>query len=170
MNISNNKVVELSYELRVNGTDGEIIESVMKDSPLAYIHGIGGMLPKFESNINGLKKGDAFNFKLEYNDAYGAFSEEGIIDLPLNIFEVDGKTDEKLLTIGNIVPMKDKNGNLHQGRVLEKGTDVVKMDFNHPLANKDLYFSGEVVSIREATEEELIHNHVGHECTKCGKH
>ncbi len=60
--------------------------------------------------------------------------------------------------------MQDKAGNRHRGLVKEIKDQEVLMDFNHPLAGKGLYFSGEIVDIREATAEELQHGHVHDAC------
>ncbi len=160
MTIKENKVVSLTYELRVNDEKGEIVEKVEKKAPLTFLFGRGNLLPDFEVNINGLKKGDPFNFMLESAKAYGQFSEEAIVDLPKNIFEVDGKIDENLLKVGNNIPMQDNSGNRLNGIVLEIKDETVKMDFNHPLAGDTLYFEGEVCNVRDATEEEVSHGHV----------
>jgi len=65
-----------------------------------------------------------------------------------------------MLTIGNYIPMQDQNGYSLQGKVVKRGLDKVTMDFNHPMAGKNLHFTGDVLSVREATEEELHHGHV----------
>ena len=59
-----------------------------------------------------------------------------------------------------MITMQDQNGNPLDGRVLEIHPEKVIMDFNHPLAGKNLHFSGVVIEVREATDEELSHGHV----------
>ena len=56
--------------------------------------------------------------------------------------------------------MKDDRGNQLRGEVLKVDYKGVHMDFNSPLAGYDLYFTGEVVSIRDAEPEEVDHGHV----------
>ena len=56
--------------------------------------------------------------------------------------------------------MSDQEGNKMQGLVMDVNEQFVKMDFNHPLAGKDLYFQGSVIGIREASAEEIDHGHV----------
>jgi FKBP-type peptidyl-prolyl cis-trans isomerase SlyD len=160
MNIAKNKVVSLIYELRAENKDGEIIETVEESNPLTFIFGIGQLLPKFESNIVDKLVGDNFAFDLTCDEAYGPLNQDAIIDLPLNIFEVDGKIDEELLAVGNIVPMRDETGNRLNGKVVEVKDSNVVMDFNHPLAGSGLHFNGKITDVREATEEELQHGHI----------
>lgn len=162
------KVVSLSYVLRrANSVDNEIVEEVGADRPLTFLFGHGNLLPKFEANIDGLKVGDKFAFELLCDEAYGKVQAEAIVELPKNIFEIDGAIDEEMLQIGNAIPMMDGNGNRLTGLVLDVTAEMVKMDFNHPMAGADLNFAGEVVEIREATEEELKHGHI-HQGGGCG--
>lgn len=156
MEIGRNKHVTLSYELRINGAEGEVVEKTDAGNPLAFVFGAGKMLQMFENKLEGYKKGDAFSFELKANEAYGEVNPNAIVEIPKNIFEVDGKIDEELLTVGNQVPMQDAHGNRLMGIVLEVSDDKVKMDFNHPLAGDNLFFTGEVLEIREATEDELM--------------
>ena len=67
--------------------------------------------------------------------------------------------DEENVKVGVTLPMVDNEGNRLYGKVQEITAEYVKMDFNHPLAGQDLHFKGEVLEIREATEEELAHGH-----------
>ena len=94
MTISNEKVVTLVYQLRVDNSEGNVVETVKEDKPFVFLYGAGFMLPKFEENLSGLKAGDKFEFILKCEDAYGKASEEALMDIPKNIFEVDGKIEE----------------------------------------------------------------------------
>ena len=176
MIIDTKKVVSLKYELRVNAENGELVEKVDNDKPLQFIYGIGSMLEKFESNISGLKEGDTFNFKLSSGDAYGNVNDEMIVDVSKEIFKIDGKIDESILVVDKVIPMRDQQGNQLNGKVVEIKDEQVKLDFNHPLAGDDLYFTGEVLDIRDASEKELSHGHIhddSHDCgcgTGCGCH
>jgi len=156
MKISPNKYVSLSYDLNV-GVDGEqeLMERATPEQPLDFIYGTNSMLEAFENNLNGLSEGDSFDFSLTPEHAYGEYDDEHVVDLPKNIFEVEGKVDEEVLYEGNTIPMMDTNGNRLNGSVISVGADTVKMDFNHPLAGETLHFNGKVLTVREATPEEI---------------
>jgi FKBP-type peptidyl-prolyl cis-trans isomerase SlyD len=160
MNVSERKVVSLTYELRKDSQNGEVVEVVTADSPLTFIAGLGNLLPKFEEQLNGLNVGDRFGFLLTAVDAYGEKNDQAIVDVPLDVFMIDGALDEELVQLGNTIPMRDQEGRRLNGIVTEVNDSTVKMDFNHPLAGDALYFSGSVTDVREATEEELTHGHV----------
>ncbi len=154
-----NSAVSIVYELRSGSQEGEIVEALTPENPLTFIFGTGGLLPKFEENLSGLTSGDNFEFLLNSEDAYGPIVESAVVHVPKNIFEVDGKTDENLLKVGNMVPMMDAEGRRMNGKILTIDAEAVEMDFNHPMAGNDLFFKGEVTEVREATEEELNHGH-----------
>lgn len=79
--------------------------------------------------------------------------------IDLNV-EPGEELDTEMVAAGNFLPMVDDQGNQMQGLVVEVGSDFVVMDFNHPLAGKDLHFVGSVLEIREASAEEIAHGHV----------
>lgn len=155
MKIDRNKFVTLSYELRINGSEGELIEKTEDENPLEFVFGAGKMLEMFEQQIEGLKAGEDFAFELKAEEAYGEVNPEAVVEIPKNIFEVDGKIADDLLVIGNQIPMMDAHGHRMNGIVLDVTDDQVKMDFNHPLAGDDLFFTGSVIEVREALEDEL---------------
>ncbi|MBS1233806.1 MAG: slyD, partial [Bacteroidetes bacterium] len=97
MVVSNDKVISIIYELRINKADGKIIESLKKDTPLTFIYGAGSLLPKFEDNLAGLGIGDNFSFFLKAEDAYGEVDHNALVNVPLGAFEVDGKVDYNLV-------------------------------------------------------------------------
>jgi len=160
MQIAKNSVVSLSYILKHDDSNGIIIEQTNDSDPLVFLYGVGQMLPKFEEYLVDLKQGDLFEFTLPSADAYGDQDPDAIIDLDKNIFMVDGKLDEELIAIGNVIPMRDDQGNMLQGTVLSVTNDSVRMDFNHPMAGKNLHFTGKVLDVRIASDEELSHGHV----------
>jgi len=153
MTISDEKVVSLSYTLVV---DGDTIETVTDDKPMKFIFGLGYLLQAFEENIKGKKTGDGFDFVLSAKEGYGEINPDAIVELPKDLFKVNGKIEEGLLVKDKIIPMQDAQGNRMNGIVDEVLEETVKMNFNHPLAGCELHFSGKVVEIREATEKELV--------------
>lgn len=168
MKINNNTFVSLIYELRENDNEGRVIETVTSERPLSFVFGSGNLLPTFEENIVNLQKGDGFRFHLVADQAYGERREDMIIDIPISVFLKDGVIDENICRVGNEVPMMDRDGNRINGTINEITDTSVKMDFNHPMAGTNLYFTGTVTEVREATDLEL--NPPSHSCSSCGSH
>lgn len=148
--------VALTYDLYVGEeNEKELMEQATEEQPLTFYTGLGMMLDKFEAEIAPLKVGDSFDFVIPVDDAYGEYEDEKIIELPKNIFEVDGAIDEEMIAEGNMVPLVDSEGNRINASIVSVGEDIVTVDINHPLAGEDLHFIGKVIEMREATEEEL---------------
>ena len=163
MKVENNKMVAVEYKLTV---DGQIADQSQPGSPLEFLVGAGMLRPKFEEALMGKEPGDKVSFTLSPGDGYGEIMEEAIVDLPKNIFMVDGKLAEDILFEGSQVPMSDQQGNRMLGVVKEVGDEHVKMDFNHPMAGKTLDFEVEVVSVRDVTPEDLAAEGGG-SCGEC---
>ncbi len=163
MNIQSNSVVSLTYDLYSNENGEEVfVEQANSENPLVFLYGVGMMLPKFEENLTGLKAGDTYDFHLIASDAYGDKDESAVTELPLDMFG-----DMEKPAVDSILPLQDNNGNQFQARVTEVSEAAVKVDLNHPMAGQDLHFKGNILDVREATEEELAHGHAhgadGHE-------
>ena len=135
MKISANKFVAVTYDLYVGeGEERELMEKATREVPLKFIYGTGSMIQAFEDALMGLESGAAFDFTITPENAYGEYNEDYVLDLPKNIFEVDGKFDSEMIQEGNTVPI---------------------MDFNHPVAGETLHFKGEVIDVHEPTAEEI---------------
>ncbi|MEA3443965.1 MAG: FKBP-type peptidyl-prolyl cis-trans isomerase [Bacteroidota bacterium] len=155
MVIEKNKFVSLTYELRANEKNSEIVEQVNADRPMEFLFGNGQMLPAFEEKLAGLACGDKFDFMLKPKEGYGEIDERAIVNINKDIFASNGEEHNDLLVVGNSIPMRDSNGNRMDGKVMEITENTVKMDFNHPMAGNTLFFTGEVVDLREASEHEI---------------
>ncbi len=175
METAPNKLIVVSYELYVT-EDGErdLVEKATKEQPFQFISGLGTTLDAFESQLKGLVVGDKFEFTISSDEAYGEYDDEHVIDLPKNIFEVDGRFDAERIFAGNVVPLMDADGNRMNATVVEVSNDNVKVDMNHPLAGEDLTFIGEVIESRTATNEEIqgminvMSGEGGCGCDSCG--
>jgi len=162
MQIDVNKVVTVTYELETNNgatTPKIFVERAEADRPLTFLFGAGSMIPGFERQLEGLRKGDLFDISINPKDAYGHSTDDDVVELPYSVFADEAAKHPEMLTIGNIIPMNDGGGNQFEGKVKSVGTDTVTMDFNHPLAGKTLYFKGIIQDLREATSEEVAHGH-----------
>ncbi len=147
--VEKNKVVRIKYELYDIQT-GEKLE----ESEYSYIHGTGAMLPALEKALEGLKVGDEKEVELEAKDAYGIYREDLVDRVPLNAF--GGQTPQK----GMVYYAQTPEGEVLPFTVKDIQGNEVVVDFNHPLAGRDLKFRVKVVEVRDATPEELEHGHV----------
>ena len=160
MIIAKNTVVSLHYRLQENNENGDMVEETFRSDPLLLLYGAGQMIPEFERQLEGKASGENFAFGIKSEEAYGEFNEEAVVLLPLDTFMVDGRIADELLVPGRMIPMSDGQGNRLNGMVQEVSEEGVVIDFNHPMAGQDLFFTGVVESVREATPEEISHGHV----------
>lgn len=160
MTIQEKLVVSLNYKLSDHKT-GEKIEETSTENPMVFLYGVGAIIPEFEENIYGKKVGDSFEFVIKSENAYGKADENQVAMIPLDVFhDPEGNFNPDHFPVGSLVPMSDNEGNNLRGRVVEVTPELIKMDFNHPLAGTDLHFIGEVLAIREASQDEIDHGHV----------
>ncbi|MCD7972429.1 MAG: FKBP-type peptidyl-prolyl cis-trans isomerase [Candidatus Azobacteroides sp.] len=169
MKISPYKFVAVSYKLYAgDNEEQDLVEETTADQPLTFISGTGFMLEAFEKNLTGLDQGEAFDFTLAPQEAYGEYHDDRVADLPKNMFEVEGIFDDSRVYEGAMVPMMDVEGNQLNGIVASIGDDTVVMDFNHPLAGDSLHFVGKVEEVREPSKEELEYAQNPHGGCGCG--
>lgn len=164
MKISENMVVGLTYELKVTNNEENSVpfpaEVRDQQDPFYFVFGNSGLPPKFESELENKVVGDAFNFILDIEDAYGYADEEMIVQVPKAQFTQERGFQEGMLEVGNFLPLIDEDGYPMQAKVVQELGEDLLLDFNHPLVGMNLHFEGEVVVVREASEEEVENGHV----------
>jgi FKBP-type peptidyl-prolyl cis-trans isomerase SlyD len=160
MKIDKDTVVSVNYLLTNKGT-GEKIEQTSKENPFVFLFGTGGLLEEFEKNLFNKVVGDTFDFVIDAEKGYGLRNDEFVANVPMDAFlDEQGNFDSESIKVGVTLPMVDNEGSPLYGTVLEITDTHVNMDFNHPLAGQDLHFKGEILEIRNATQDELAHGHV----------
>jgi FKBP-type peptidyl-prolyl cis-trans isomerase SlyD len=144
--IGKGKKAQVVYTLTIAG-ETEIIDQADEGHPATFAFGKGQLIDGFEQKLTGLQAGDPFDFVIPAAQAYGPRDSYAVFDIPKDTFAVDGKVDEQLFLPGNTFPMRDNQGNRHVGKIIQVHGETVTMDFNHPLAGKDLHFSGRILEV-----------------------
>lgn len=160
--IAQNSVVTLTYDLSVTDENQQkvLVEQAEADEPMVFLFGHSGLPEEFEQQLDGKNPGDSFNFSLTPEQGYGDYDQQAVVEIPKQVFEIDGQVDSEMLQVGNYLPMADNEGHHMQAKVVEIGDEQVTMDFNHPLAGMVMHFEGKIQDVRPATTEELAHGHV----------
>ena len=155
MNISKNLVVSFDYTL--TDENKQVLDSSSDSGPLSYLHGHENIIPGLEKELEGKTEGDAFTITVPAAEAYGERDERLVADIPLENFEDPGMVEE-----GMQFQAETPDGD-RIVTVTKVAADTATIDANHPLAGMDLTFDVKIVSIREASSEELEHGHPHHE-------
>jgi FKBP-type peptidyl-prolyl cis-trans isomerase SlyD len=150
--VDDDVVVSIDYELTV---DGQVIDSTEGDEPLQFLQGHQNIIPGLEKALKGMKIGDSKRVVVDPEEAYGEIDPENVIEVPRDEFPGDIP-----LEAGTELEVKNADGEVLSATISEISKDTVKLDFNHPLAGKQLTFDVKVTDLREATDEELTHGHV----------
>ena len=153
--VKENLVVAIDYRLIV---DGEEIDSSTEREPLAFLQGHGNIIPGLESEMLGLKIGESKDVIVSPADGYGEIDEEAFMEIPSNQFPENIPVE-----VGTELQVENEEGKPAYARIEQIENNIALLNFNHPLAGKELHFSVKVVAIREPSEEELAHGHVHYE-------
>lgn len=145
MAIQENQIVSIEYEV----SDGEtIVDTNVGGTPLVFMFGKGQIIPGLESGIQNMNVGDKAEVPVKAIDAYGEYNSDAKQEVPKDQFAgID-------LEIGMSLYGQGEDGSTVQVIVKEIGEEKIIIDFNHPLAGKDLLFSVTVNNIREASSDE----------------
>jgi FKBP-type peptidyl-prolyl cis-trans isomerase SlyD len=154
MAINDNQVVSISYELK-DVDSGDVIDSNINSAPLSFIVGKGQIIPGLENEIKNLNSGDNAEIRVAAKDAYGEYDAAAVQSLPKEQF-AGLELSEGMTLYG-----QGEDGGTVQVVVKSFNDESVEVDFNHPLAGKDLLFAISVTDVRDATADELINGYVG---------
>ena len=152
MEIAADRVVLIHYTLK--GDDGAVIDSSDGGEPLAYIQGHGNLVLGLEKALEGKQEGDAVAVSVPPAEGYGLYDAALIQRVPKRSMQGSGAIKK-----GMQFQARTDDG-IRVFTVTALVGDMVTLDGNHPLADKTLNFDVKVVTVREATAEELEHGHV----------
>lgn len=157
MENNTNKLIAAHYQLFATDDNGErtLVEETTQQQPFVFITGFGVALEALENKLKDLERGAKFDFEIAKDQAFGNYDPKRVISLGKEHFSVDGHFDSKNIYKGANIPLKNEDGNLFVGTVMEIGDTAVTIDLNHPLAGKSLNFKGYIIENREATNDEI---------------
>jgi FKBP-type peptidyl-prolyl cis-trans isomerase SlyD len=153
MALQANKVVTFNYILK--DENGELLDSTEKGGPFSFISGNHQILPGLEEAIGNMIIGSKKNIKLAAADAYGEYDENAVQKINRSLFP-----EEAELEIGMTYFAHSPEGQHLQFMITKIENEDITVNFNHPLAGKNLEFDVELLDVRDATPEEISHGHV----------
>lgn len=152
MQITERTVASFHYTLTNDA--GEVLDSSQGREPLVYLHGGHNIVPGLEAQMAGHVAGDRFTADVAAVDGYGDYIDELVQVVPRAAF---AGVDE--LEVGMQFQAQTAHGTIPVV-ITEIEGDEVTVDGNHPLAGEALHFDIEIVEVREASVEEVLHGHV----------
>ncbi len=161
MAINDNQVVSIEYDLVEKGST-DIIDSNKGHAPLEFIVGKGQIIPGLEKAIKEMNSGESKKIDVPANEAYGERNVEAVEKLPREQFA--GIDLEKGMQLYG----QSQDGQTIMVTVEDFDDNSVTVDYNHPLAGKDLTFDVTIKDVRDATSEEIATGVVGGDSCGCG--
>ena len=143
-----------SSDLTLTDDAGKVLDSSDGSKPMVYLHGAGSIVPGLEKALVGKGAGESLKVRIEPAEAYGEIIADGIKTIERSAFEgVD------VVEVGMAFDAQAPDGTEQHIVVTKVEGDNVTIDINHPLAGVTLNFDIKILSVREATKEELDHGH-----------
>ena len=139
MPIEINQTVKIMFEVRV---DGVLVDGSRSNKPFEFSFGTGQVIAGLEKRIINMKAGEAADILVPASEAYGEYDPAGIQVFPKEQF--DGIEN---LVVGMQIQAEDSNDQPIQLIVKEISSSSVTVDFNHPLAGKDLEYKIKIDSL-----------------------
>jgi FKBP-type peptidyl-prolyl cis-trans isomerase SlpA len=144
LDIGPNCKVELHFSLKLADT-GELVDSTFEKKPAELVIGDGNLPAAFEAVIHGMKAGERKIERIEPKDGFGQHNPSNVQKIPKDQFDPSVE-----LSAGLVVTFQDKAKSELPGVVAAIDDKMVTVDFNHPLAGRDLEFEVEILSVAPA--------------------
>lgn len=152
MKVEENKIVGIEYEV-FDADTKELVDQNTSDNLLEFLVGAKNIIPGLEKAVMGLAISETKNVTVTPEDAYGAYNDDALEEVPSEQFEgID-------LQEGMTLYAKDEQGQSIPAIVKTIGESNILVDYNHPLAGKTLNFDVEIVEIRDASQNEIDMGH-----------
>ncbi|MCG6857175.1 MAG: hypothetical protein LJE67_03835 [Salaquimonas sp.] len=145
--IQDSKFVELTYKV-TDEKSGQMLTAV--EFPLGYVHGRNDVLaPHVLKQLEGKSAGDVIEVPIDCNRLYGPRDESLVFTDRIE------NVPEEFREIGTIITMENDKGETRNFIVTRKDDTTLTVDGNNPLCGRHVIFRLEVLSVRDATEEEI---------------
>lgn len=136
------KRVALHFSISL--ADGQLIDTTReRPEPAEFTVGDGSLLPGFEQSIFGLRAGDRRSVFIDAKRGFGEWNPDN--QQVFTRVQFSGMELEE----GMIISFTDKSGEL-PGVVKAFDDETVTVDFNHPLAGRDLMFEVDIIRVMDA--------------------
>ena len=151
MEVGRDMFVIIEYRVRLD--DGSYVRGESGPVSLNFVVGYEQVLPALERRLLGLAEGAETNFAIRASEAFGEYDAAQVHTRTLEEFP-----EGRALPEGRwIVATNEQTQAQYSYYVKGKTADTVTLDFNHPLAGKDLHYHVRVISVRPALSEELVY-------------
>lgn len=138
--VNKGKKITLDYTLTV---DDEVIDTSVGKNPLQFVQGDGaGLIPGFVRQIEGMQVGESKSIKVSPEEGYGAVDAKAFIEAPKTILPT-GMDPQ----VGTIIEVEQENGQTFPATIWEIKENTVVLNFNHPLAGKELQFEVKIIAV-----------------------
>jgi FKBP-type peptidyl-prolyl cis-trans isomerase SlyD len=145
--ITNGKYVELKYRV-IDAKTNTVLTEV--EYPLGYVHGVNEVLaPSVMQELEGKKAGEAIEVPIDCNQLYGPRDESLVINE--NIHNVP----EEYREVGTSILMENDKGQVKTFIVTRIAEDIITIDGNNPLCGREVIFKLDILTVRDATDEEI---------------
>ena len=147
--IQNEKFVELNYKV-IDEKTGDVLVTV--EYPLGYVHGVNDVLSEqVTKELDGKKVGDIIEIPVDTKLLYGERDESLVFTDRIE------NVPEEYREIGLTITMENEKGEMKSFIVTRFDDKTLTVDGNNPLCGREVLFELEVLSIRDATDEEIEH-------------
>lgn len=141
------KFVELTYRV-VDVKTGDILRTV--EYPLGYVHGVNGVLSEqVQEQLKGKKAGDTIDIPIDVDKVYGPRDESLVFTDHID------NVPEEYREVGLTITMENEKGEAKNFVVTRVDDKTVTVDGNNPLSGREVMFTIEVLTVRDATDEEI---------------
>lgn len=145
--IQSGKFVELNYKV-IDKKTGDVMVTV--EYPLGYVHGVNDVMSEQVMNeLEGKKAGDVIEVPLDTKQLFGERDESLVFTDRIE------NVPEEYREIGMTISMENEKGEVKDFIVTRFDDETLTVDGNNPLCGREVLFQVEVLSIRDATDEEL---------------